>query len=266
MKIGFIGTGNMGSAIVEGYIKKYSDEKTNVFVFDKDTQRSKKLVDTYDIQYCDSIEEIMANSEAVILAVKPNIYGYVLEDIEKYASDQHIVVSIAAGISIAFMESFFKGPIKIVRTMPNTPALVSEGMTALSRNAHILDHEFQRVVDIFKAVGKTEIIDEKLMDVVPGISGSSPAYVYMLIEALADGAVLHGMPRNQAYQMGAQAVLGAAKMVLETLKHPGDLKDMVCSPGGSTIEAVAKLEEKGMRSAVIEAVNVCTEKCKRMNE
>lgn len=265
MKIGFIGTGNMGAAIVAGYIKQYPDAQKNVFVYDKDTQKSKKLVDTYDIQCCESVEEIMTNSDAIILAVKPNIYSYVLEDIQQYAHEKHVIVSIAAGISISFMESFFKRPIKMVRTMPNTPALVGEGMTALSKNTYISDDEFNGIVDIFNAIGKTEIIDEKLMDVIPGISGSSPAYVYMLIEALADGAVLHGMPRNQAYKMGAQAVLGAAKMVLETSKHPGDLKDMVCSPGGSTIEAVAKLEEKGMRSAVIEAVDACTKKCKRMN-
>lgn len=265
MKIGFIGTGNMGSAIVKGYIKNYPDATKDVFVYDKDTSKSKDLVETYGIQYCDSIAQVMEKSEAVILAVKPNIYAYVLKDMAEYANDQHIIVSIAAGITISYMESFFDKPIKMVRTMPNTPALVIEGMTALSKNTHILDDEFQGINDIFNAIGKTEIIDEKLMDVIPGISGSSPAYVYMLIEAMADGAVLHGMPRNQAYQMGAQAVLGAAKMVLETGKHPGDLKDMVCSPGGSTIEAVAKLEERGMRSAVIEAVDACTKKCKKMN-
>lgn len=265
MKIGFIGTGNMGSAIIKGYIKKNPSSKKDVFIYDKDSLKAKEIVDTYHVQHCDSIEKIMMKSDTIIVAVKPNIYDVVLKEVQKYVSDEQIIVSIAAGISIEWMESYFTKPTKIIRTMPNTPALVTEGMTALSKNRHILEEEFQSVIDIFNAVGKTEIIDEKLMDVIPGISGSSPAYVYMLIEALADGAVLHGMPRDQAYKMGAQAVLGAAKMVLETSNHPGKLKDMVCSPGGTTIEAVASLEKNGMRNAIVEAVNVCTKKSKKMN-
>lgn len=144
--------------------------------------------------------------------------------------------------------------------MPNTPALVGEGMSALCPNEMVTKRDLEDVLNIFNSFGQTEIVSEKLMDVVTSVSGSSPAYVYMIIEAMADAAVLDGMPRNQAYKFAAQAVLGSAKMVLETGMHPGALKDMVCSPGGTTIEAVATLEEKGLRTAIISAMQRCTQK------
>ena len=148
--------------------------------------------------------------------------------------------------------------------MPNTPALVGEGMAGLAPNENVTEDEAKIIKNIFDSLGKAEIISEKLMDVVTSVSGSSPAFVYMFIEAMADGAVLGGMPRAQAYKFAAQAVLGSAKMVLDTGKHPGELKDMVCSPAGTTIEAVAVLEKNGFRNAVIDAVNSCTEKSKKM--
>ncbi|EEL50203.1 Pyrroline-5-carboxylate reductase [Bacillus cereus Rock3-44] len=149
--------------------------------------------------------------------------------------------------------------------MPNTPALVGEGMSALCPNEMVTEKDLEDILNIFKSFGQTEIVNEKLMDVVTSVSGSSPAYVYMFIEAMADAAVLDGMPRNQAYKFAAQAVLGSAKMVLETGIHPGELKDMVCSPGGTTIEAVATLEEKGLRTAIISAMKRCTQKSMKMS-
>ncbi|EEL87777.1 Pyrroline-5-carboxylate reductase [Bacillus cereus AH1272] len=157
-------------------------------------------------------------------------------------------------------EDAFGRKLKIVRVMPNTPALVGEGMSALCHNALVTEKDLEDILNIFNSFGQTEIVNEKLMDVVTSVSGSSPAYVYMFIEAMADAAVLNGMPRDQAYKFAAQAVLGSAKMVLETGIHPGALKDMVCSPGGTTIEAVATLEEKGLRTAIISAMNRCTQK------
>lgn len=266
MKIGFIGTGNMGTAIIKGYVKKDEKNKNDIFAFDKASDKVKKLVDECGIIHSHSTSHLMQNSDIVILAVKPDIYGRILEEIRPLMKREQILVSIAAGITISYLESFFDFPVKVVRTMPNTPALVNEGITALSKNENIDASEFETVINIFNSIGKTEIIDEKLMDIIPGVSGSSPAYVYMFIEALADGAVLQGMPRNKAYQFAAQSVLGAARMVIETGKHPGELKDMVCSPGGTTIEAVAVLEDRGMRSAVIEAVAACTEKSRKMSK
>ena len=170
--------------------------------------------------------------------------------------------SIAPGKTLKWLEELFEKPVKLVRCMPNTPALVGEGMTGMCANERLTEEEKKEICRILEGCGKVEQVDEGLMDVVVSVSGSSPAYVFLFIEAMADAAVADGMPRAQAYQMAAQAVLGSAKMVLETGKHPGELKDMVCSPGGTTIEAVRVLEEKGMRSAVIEAMKACTEKAK----
>jgi pyrroline-5-carboxylate reductase len=147
--------------------------------------------------------------------------------------------------------------------MPNTPALVGEAMTAISYNSFVREEEINQIRQIFGGFGKTEIIPEHLMDAFTGVCGSSPAYIYMLIEAMADEAVAEGIPREQAYRFAAQAVLGSAKMVLETGKHPGELKDMVCSPGGTTIAAVMELEKRGFRSSIMEAMKVCVEKCKK---
>ena len=172
------------------------------------------------------------------------------------------MVTLAPGKTLQWLDAMFGKPTKLVRTMPNTPALVGEGMTALCSNEFVTEEELEKVVQIFQSFGKTQVVPESMIDVVVGVSGSSPAYVFMFIEAMADAAVADGMPRSQAYEFAAQAVLGSAKMVLETGKHPGEFKDMVCSPGGTTIEAVRVLEEIGMRSAVFEACKACVKKAK----
>ena len=266
MKIGFIGTGNMGSALIEGYIGNDSSRGRYIYAYDKDERKREILIEKYGLNMCESSKQVVEESDIIILAVKPNIYGYVLEEISSKVTEEKIIVSIAAGVSIKYMESFFNQDIKIVRTMPNTPALVGEGMTAITKNRNINESDLKNIIDIFNLVGVTEIIEEDKMEVATGISGSSPAYVYMFIEALADGAVLNGLSREQAYKFAAQAVMGAAKMVKESDMHPGELKDMVCSPGGTTIEAVRSLEESGFRSAVIKAVDVCTDKAKKMGK
>lgn len=266
MKIGLIGTGNMGTAIVKGCIAKDKTVSSRIYAADIDFKKAKAMSDELGINCCETNKEVLQNSDMIILAVKPNVYDGILNDIKPFVHDKHILVSIAAGISISSMEKHFDAPVKIIRTMPNTPAMVNEGMTAVSKNRNVTEQELGKVLEVFNAVGRTEVIDEKLMDVITGISGSSPAYVFMFIEALADGAVLHGMTREQAYRFAAQAVKGAAEMVIEKGMHPGYLKDMVCSPGGTTIEAVKVLEKNGFRSAVIEAVDACTEKSKKMGK
>ncbi len=150
--------------------------------------------------------------------------------------------------------------------MPNTPALVNEGMSAICKNKNITDQELNTIKTIFDSFGKSEIVEEYLIDAVIGVSGSAPAYVFMFIEAMADGAVAAGMPRYQAYKFASQAVMGSAKMVLESGKHPGELKDMVCSPGGTTIEAVKTLEAEGLRNSVIKGIEACIAKSKEMNQ
>lgn len=264
--IGVIGGGNMSQAIVSGLVKSEIIQGKNIIVSDRDDEKLSYMKKDYGINTTNNNEEVAKISDIIILAVKPNIYDEVIDEIKYKVKEDVVIVSIAAGITMEFIQSKFEKNIKIVRTMPNTPVLVGEGMTALCYNEFSSEVDVKNVIDIFKSFGKVEVISEKLMDVVPGISGSSPAYVYMFIEALADGGVLGGLPRDKAYKMAAQAVLGAAKMVLETGEHPGALKDKVCSPGGTTIEAVYSLEESNFRGAVIKAMEKCREKTIKMSK
>ncbi|MBQ8637227.1 MAG: pyrroline-5-carboxylate reductase [Clostridia bacterium] len=260
--IGFIGAGNMGGAIMGGISAKGLFDE--VFVYDKNAEAANAAAEKYGVR-SENIKTA-ANADIVILAVKPNVLYSVIDEIKTYTSDDAVIVSIAAGQSIDKIENAFGKPIKLMRVMPNTPALVGEGMSALSPNKLLSQDKIStaEVLDIFKSLGKAEIVAENLMDAVTGVSGSSPAYVFMFIEALADAAVAAGMPRDKSYTFAAQSVLGAAKMVLETGTHPAELKDMVCSPGGTTIEAVKVLEEKGLRAAVMDAVKACVEKSRSM--
>lgn len=265
-KIGFIGAGNMAGAIIGGIIKSNLVESQNVIASAKTMTNLNKLKDEYNINVTLDAREVVKNSDIVFMAVKPNIFDGVLESVKDLIGDEKIVVSIAAGKSISSMENIIGDDKKIIRTMPNTPALVNEGMSALCPNKNIEDEELKIVKGIFDSFGKSEVVGEYLIDSVIGVSGSSPAYVFMFIEAMADAAVVGGMQRKQAYNFAAQSVLGAAKIVLESGKHPGELKDMVCSPGGTTIEAVKVLENEGMRSSVINAVCACIEKSKEMSK
>ena len=223
-----------------------------------------KLSDEYGIKIGENNIETAKAADILFLAVKPNIYPNVISEIKDYVKESCVVVSIAAGQSLETVGKLFGGNVKIVRVMPNMPALVGEGMAAVCGNEFAHETDVRNIADIFNCLGRAEIVSEKLMDIVTAVSGSSPAYVYIFIEALADAAVLGGMRRDMAYEFAAQSVLGSAKMVIETGKHPGELKDMVCSPAGTTIEAVAELEKFGLRSTVISAVRACMEKSREM--
>lgn len=264
--IGFIGSGNMGGAIIGGMIKSGLVQPDHLIASDLSESALKNLQTTYGIGT--TLDNLMVAREADILflAVKPHIYPVVIEEIREHVKENVIIVVIAAGQRIAVIESLFQREIKVVRTMPNTPALVGEGMTAICPNGLLTAKETQEIIDILGSVGQSEIVPESMMDVVTGISGSAPAYVYMFIEALSDAAVAEGMPRAQSYHFAAQAVLGSAKMVLETGLHPGELKDQVCSPGGTTIAAVCELEKQGMRSAVISGVKACVDKSRLLSK
>ncbi|MCS5421458.1 MULTISPECIES: pyrroline-5-carboxylate reductase [Psychrilyobacter] len=265
-KIGFIGCGNMSQAMIGGVVRAEIFPGKNILVSDLNKKSLEAAADKYGVAATTDNLEVARESDILILAVKPNLYGVVISQIKDSVKSDVIVVTIAAGKSIESTETAFGKNIKVVRVMPNTPALVGEGMSSMVPNKLIEVHELEEVLRIFESFGRTEVVEEKLMDVVTSVSGSAPAYVYMFIEAMADGAVLDGMPRDKAYKMAAQTVLGAAKMVMETGMHPGQLKDMVCSPGGTTIEAVTALEEKGLRNAVITAMKRCTEKSKKMSK
>ena len=259
MKIGFIGTGNMGSAMMGGMVSSGIVAASNVMASDIFQAALDRISDQLNIATSTNNRDVVDFADIVFLAVKPQYLAGAIDGIKDMDFTGKIVVSIAAGQSIEKLTELFGKQLKLIRVMPNTPALVGEAMSALSPN-ELVSEEADIVLHLFESFGKAEIVPEKLQDAVVGISGSSPAYVYMFIEALADGAVAEGMPRAQAYKFAAQAVLGSAKMVLETGEHPGVLKDAVCSPGGTTIEAVATLEALGFRNAVIEAERVCVEK------
>lgn len=259
MKLGFIGTGNMASAIMGGIINKQVIPAEEIIGADLFAPGREKVREQFGIHVTDSNKEVVEKAEVVILSVKPQFYEDVINQIKDTVRDNQIIITIAPGKTLAWLSEKFGKEVKIVRTMPNTPAMVGEGMTAACPNEYMTEEETAYVKTLLKSFGRVEIVPERLMDVVVSVSGSSPAYVFVLIEAMADAAVSGGMPRAQAYQFAAQAVLGSAKMVLETGKHPGELKDMVCSPAGTTIEAVRALEERGFRSAVIEAMKVCEE-------
>lgn len=265
-KIGFIGCGNMGSAMIEGILSSGLRTADQIIASDTSRPALDRLSTSFGIQVTSDNTKLTKDSDIIFLSVKPHLYEHVIEEIRNFVDEEKVIVAIAAGISHSKLDDYFGKPVKIVRVMPNTPAMVLEAMSALSPNEQITDDDLTTVVAIFESFGKTEVVSESLMDVVVGVSGSSPAYVYMFIEAMADAAVADGMPRAQAYKFAAQAVYGAAKMVLETGKHPGELKDAVCSPGGTTIAAVAKLEEKGMRDAVISAQRCCVQKSKDMGK
>lgn len=264
MKIGFIGTGNMGSSIIKGILSSKFEKSENINIFDLDKEKVNNLVKEYGVNAVNSEKELAENCNIIILSVKPHIIPIVLKNLSGNVKKDTIILTIAAGISISVIENALGEDKKVVRTMPNTPAQVLSGMTAVTFNKNIENSEKEIIFKLLNSFGKSVEIEEKLMHAYTGISGSLPAYVYMFMEALADGGVLCGMPRNKAYEIVAQTVAGSAKMLLETGKHPGQLKDEVCSPAGTTIEAVRVLENGNFRGNVIEAVVTCTEKSKEM--
>lgn len=263
-KIGFIGAGNMGKAMIKGLLSSDLTSAKNIFVYDAYQPVLTDIQSELAVSICHTEKELAEKAQIIILAVKPNLISTVLDAIKSNISKDKIVISIAAGITIQRLTNHVPKETKIVRVMPNTPALVGLGMTSVSLNAFITEPEQAEILAIFRSFGEAEIVAEDLIDAVVGVSGSAPAYVYMFIEALADGAVLAGLSRPLAYKFAAQTVLGSAKMALETGKHPGELKDMVTSPGGTTIAAVTSLENNGFRGAVIDAVTTAAEKNRTM--
>ena len=229
MKLGFIGTGNMASAIMGGIIKNNVIPAEEIIGADLFAPGRERVQKEYGINVTADNKEVAQKAETIILSVKPQFYESVIADIKDVVTDKQIIITIAPGKTLAWLAEQFG------------------------------EDEIAYVKSLLESFSRAEIVPERLMDVVTAVSGSSPAYVFMLIEAMADAAVSGGMPRKQAYQFAAQAVLGSAKMVLDTGKHPGELKDMVCSPAGTTIEAVRTLEELGFRSSIIEAMKVCEE-------
>lgn len=265
MKIGFIGCGgNMASAIIHGIVDNGVFESSRIYGADISKESAENVRQKYGIQVVDSDVELVKKVDIVVLAVKPQYYEEVIDEISDAVTKEQIIITLAPGKTLNWLREAFNKHLKIARTMPNTPAQVGEGMTAICGNMYMTERDMDIVAMIFSGIGEYEVVDESLMDAVTAVSGSAPAYVFMMLEAMADAAVLGGLPREKAYKFAAQAVKGSAQMVLDTGRHPADLKDMVCSPKGTTIEAVRVLEEKGLRSALIESMCVCMDKASKM--
>ena len=265
--VGIIGAGSMGSSIIRGVLDGGYIRQNQLTVFDTNMQKLEELSrELPGVTYCDHALDLARQCDMIILAVKPYVLRDVLETISSAISGKALI-SIAAGWTVKMLSDALEGTgATYLRVMPNTPAMVGEGMTALCEEHTLSEEDFSFAQGIFEALGRTVVLPERLFDGVTALSGSSPAYVYMLIEAMMQGGVQQGIPRDTAIQMAAQSVLGSALMVLSSGEHPAALRDAVCSPGGTTIDAVAVLEKNGFRSSILEAMETCAEKSRNMSK
>ena len=266
-RVGLIGAGNMGSAILRGMLAADYLRPTDIAVCDVSRRKLEELSrELPNVTYVNNARELASMCQMVILAVKPNYLRGVIDDIRGDLQGK-AVISIAAGWTVEMLEKALHGTdATCLRVMPNTPAMVGEGMTAICDDSTFSKEDFAFAKGIFDACGRTVILPERLFDGVIAISGSSPAYAFMMIEAMADAGVKEGLPRACAYEMAAQSLLGSALMVLQSGTHPASLKDAVCSPGGTTIEAVEMLERRGFRAAIMDAMDACAEKSREMSK
>ncbi len=261
-KTGFIGAGKMGTALIEGMINNKVIVKDNIIVYDKDDTRI-KYMKSLGMVICD-MDDLVKKADIIFLAVKPNQIKKVCNDIAKGLNKDKIIVSIAAGVTIRHLEEYLQDKVQIVRIMPNTPVIVNQGMSVYCYNDGFNKDNIKIIESIFKAVGRVLYLEEKYFDVVTGLSGSGPAYIFLIINSLAEGGVKMGLPKHVALELAVQTVLGSAELVLKTGKHPKDLKDMVTSPGGTTVEGLKVLENYKIRSAFIQAVEAAALKSKKL--
>ncbi len=261
-KIGFIGCGNMGGAILFGALESGVLPKENAYVYDINPEMMKKA-EGWGVNLCSDDEDLCEKSDIILLAVKPQNAAEALEMCKK-ALDGKAMMSIVAGVTVERLQNMIDGAPRILRLLPNTPAMVFEGAFAICSDNDFTDEELEIAKSIYSSIGIIEMVPEKLIDAACALNGGGPAFVAMFIEAMADGGVKQGLPRATAYRLAAQTALGTAKMILETGMHPGQIKDMVTSPGGTTIEGCEALERGGMRGAVIDCINKAAEKSKKL--
>lgn len=265
MKTGFIGVGNMGGAILKGFAEADSIDSSSLYIFSRNQTKTAAKGRELGVNVCGSAAELADRCDIIIIGVKPDTVASVMQQIAPVYTPDKIIISMAAGISIKAIEDMLGVPAKVIRIMPNTPVAAGEGMTAIFANDNITETEKQAVYDMFLRTGRAEFADEELIHCIIGVSGSSPAYTYMYIDALARAAEAKGMSRAMAVEFAAQSVLGAAKMVLETGDSPEQLRDNVCSPGGTTIEAVKQLQTNGFEDKLIEGFDACVKKSEEMS-
>ena len=265
-KIGFIGGGKMGEALINGILRAGLSFSDKIMVSDVNKKRLQILEKKAGIKTTQDNKKIPSGSDVIILAVKPNMMGSVLDELNSEITSKHLIISIAAGIPLSFIESSLNKGCRAIRVMPNTPCLVGETAAGYALGKKATRNDGKLVGQLLDAVGKSFLLEEKYLDAVTGLSGSGPAFIYVVIEALADGGVKMGLPRDVAITLAAQTAFGAAKMVLESGTHIGQLRDSVASPGGTTIEGLHALEKGGLTNVLIDAVEAATKKSKSLGE
>jgi pyrroline-5-carboxylate reductase len=265
MNLGIIGLGTMGGILLQSVLKKNLVHFKKYNVFDVVADKLKTFGDNSQIQICEDIKQLVNSSDMIILAVKPAQMESVLKEMLQTKIENKTIITIAAGLKINFYRKILGDSCFITRVMPNILFSVGEGAAGIAMDPKLSQNASTIIQDIFKTAGKIILCEENKLDVVTGLSGSGPAYIFIIIEAMADGAVKMGLPRKDAYTLAAQTVLGAGKMVLESNSHPGVLKDMVCTPGGTTIEAISVLERGNLRSTIIDAIEACTKKSQSLS-
>jgi pyrroline-5-carboxylate reductase len=265
-KLVFLGTGNMAEALLKGLLREGTADPDEIVCAEPRPERREEIADRYGVEVTSDNRAAAALADLVVLSVKPQVMETLLTEIAPALEPRALVVSIAAGVPISVLGRRLPAGTRIIRTMPNTPALVGAGATALARGPYATDADVTVARALFEAVGTAVVVDEGLLDAVTGLSGSGPAFVFMAIEALADGGVKAGLPRGTALTLAAQTVMGAARLVLETGKHPGELKDQVTSPGGTTIAGVHALESRAFRAALIDAVEAAAHRSRELGQ
>jgi pyrroline-5-carboxylate reductase len=265
-QVGILGTGNMGEALIHGLLYGHLCRPEQIFCSDVRAERLKAIREKYGVKSTSHNVEVVKQSDIVILAVKPQIMKPVVEEIAKYLDLSKLIISIAAGVPLDAIEACARKDLKLIRVMSNICVSVREGVSAIAGGKHALKEDLMMAKTIFDSVGKSLFIEEDLLDAVTGLSGSGPAYIFLIIDALADAGVKVGLSRDDALILAPQTVLGAAKMLIETGEHPGKLKDMVTSPGGTAIAGLHTLEEGGLRTTLINAVEVATQRSKALGE
>jgi pyrroline-5-carboxylate reductase len=267
--IAFLGAGNMAEALVKGLLRAKVAAPGEILCTDRRAERGPELEERYGVGFTTSNRDAAERADIIVLSVKPQVMNKLLVEIAPALNEKKLVISIAAGVPLAAIERKIGHGghgVRIVRTMPNTPALVGAGATALAAGEHATDDDLRQAKALFDAIGKTVVVDEPLLDAVTGLSGSGPAYIFLVIEALSDAGVKVGLPRATALELAAQTVLGSAKLLIETGEHPGRLKDQVTSPGGTAIAGLHTLEAGGLRTTLMNAVEAATARSRELGK
>jgi len=262
--LGIIGGGNMGEALIAGVIHSSILSPQEILFYEPRSDRRQDLQKKYHIAAAKSNFDLVQKCPTLILAVKPQSVAEVLSEIAPRIQPYHLIISICAGVLLDYIQSFFTQPIRLIRAMPNTPALIQKGATALAASPRATDEDLSSAVKIFQAVGQTFIVQESQMDIVTGLSGSGPAYVFAFIEALAAGGVKEGLPQDVALSLAKQTVLGAAHLMQTTGQHPAVLSSQVCTPGGTTVFGLYAMEKAGFRMALMDAVTAATGRSRQL--